>query len=87
MCALRSMCLKQNIEFHGYAISGAVGVACVAICDDNADAKIAKSPLFRTFEYWNIIWIVNQSAILAGTTVWLNESTDFVLELKYPFYD
>ena len=40
--------LSQNIEFHGHAIPGAVGVARVAIPDDKADAK---SPLFRAFAY------------------------------------
>ena len=40
ICVLCHLCgLSHNIEFHGHAISGAVGVVCGAIPDDNADAN------------------------------------------------
>jgi len=40
ICVLCRLCgLSQNIEFDGDAILGAVGVACGAISDDNANAN------------------------------------------------
>lgn len=39
MCFVVSVFLSQNIEFHVLAISGADGIACGAITDDNADAN------------------------------------------------
>ena len=40
ICVLCCLCgLSQNIEFRGLAIPGAVGVACGAILDGNADGN------------------------------------------------
>ena len=40
ICVLCRLCpLSQNIEFHGLATPGAVGVACGAIPDDNTNAN------------------------------------------------
>ena len=41
--------LSQNIEFHGHAIPGAVGVLCSAIPDHNADAN---QRYFREIFIW-----------------------------------
>jgi len=40
ICVLCHHCsLSQNIKFHGHAIPGAVGIACGASTDENADAN------------------------------------------------